>query len=265
MTNEEVDVLVARAQRVSGAGAQSDSNYLWMVAGITLVLSPVNAPLLLPTTFVLGVIALVVRSAGREAHLRWREDFALRVWHYVAHQEPCFQVDSSEFNALKAKIALIYASDPQGHTFPVHQAIKLLEAFSRQQKRLTRVLSHIALLHRQRDELSQRLARLHELGEDNPTGRARLKRLDTDIFALETSTLSIQASCSRLEAIVDKVRQTVEVKKLHREINQLSLSETALASELQSEEANDIERQIAREIETFLRLERETDEHLRDV
>lgn len=265
MTNDEVDVLVAHAQRAHGAAPLTGARLFWCVAGIAAVSAHFGGIwFALFMVVVSGGIGFIARVAGKEANARWRHDFARRAWHFIAHDARAFHSDSTSTNSLKRRIGQIYESDPRGNGFPLSQAVRLLDAHLRQQKRLARIEAHIHSLSQQREQLLLKLARLHELGEDNPTGRIRLERLSKDIFALEISAVGIQASCSRLEAIVVKIHQAEEVKKLHREINQLSNGDS-LAPELQSEEANDIERQIGREIETFLRLERETDEHLRDV
>lgn len=266
MTNEEVDVLVVRAQRADGAAPLTGSRFFWRVAGVAGVSAYFGGGwFALFMTVVAGGVGFIAYLSGKEADARWRHDLARRAWHFIAQDAKAFRSDLASTNSLKTLISRIYESDPRGNGFPLSQAVRLLDAYLRQQKRLARVGAHLHSLHQQKEQLLLKLARLNELGEDSTSGRERLELLLKDIFAFEVSTVAIQASCSRLEAIVIKVHRAAEVKNLHHEISQLSQSETSFAPEPQGDETFDIERQIGREIETFLQLERETDEHLRDV
>lgn len=108
---------------------------------------------------------------------------------------------------------------------------------------------------------------LRELGEDYPQGARNLEQINGDLAALGRVHGQIHASCTRLEAIVIGVQKAAQSRELRRELEGLSArvapSSGALEPAFAAESLEDIERQIGREIETYLQLERETDEHLR--
>ena len=63
------------------------------------------------------------------------------------------------------------------------------------------------------------------------------------------------------------VQKAAQARQLHRELSNINArlpqKAEAIESAFEPESLEDIERQIGREIETYLRLERETEEHLR--
>jgi hypothetical protein len=116
--------------------------------------------------------------------------------------------------------------------------------------------------------LNEKAMRLRALGDPNPLATANVEEMAREIPALERLADDILSSCHRLEAIVLSVHRAVQVKQLHREIAELKSSvspEKGGESQLVAPEITDIERQIGREIETFLQLEQETDAHLREL
>ena len=124
-----------------------------------------------------------------------------------------------------------------------------------------------AALHDLRQTLLQKQKQLRSLGDDNPAVEGTLATLESDIGPLERSGKALQASCARLEAIVLSVDAAAQRRQLHREVGELTAEarrDEVGALEL-SDEHLDLERQIGREIETFLQLERETDAHLREL
>ncbi len=105
------------------------------------------------------------------------------------------------------------------------------------------------------------------MGDDNPQLERTLSQLDGDIEPLERNCESLRASCARLEAIVVSVEADARRRQLHREVGELTAGVSPQSSNALevADEHLDLERQIGREIETFLALERETDAHLRDI
>ncbi|HEX8464963.1 MAG TPA: hypothetical protein VF627_10145 [Abditibacterium sp.] len=162
------------------------------------------------------------------------------------------------------QIGNIYQHDPRGEFFPLPQAIKLLDAHYRQQKRVGLVSQRLDDLSDLKIRLSEKILQLRELGADNEEGLENLKRIETDEQALQPLKDQIEASCRRLEMILISVQTAFKTRQLQREISELGTRATPAAtlSTLAPEnELSDIERQIGREIETFLRLERETERH----
>ena len=166
---------------------------------------------------------------------------------------------------LKNAIAFFYQQDPLADTLPLPQAVRLLDAHQSQQQRLEIISFRLEELCLLRQTMHEKLAQLHNLGEDAPEAKRRLAELERDEAALQHIHNQISASCARLETIFTSVQHAHQVRQLKRELGELSQVAGAHSDLALENDAFDIERQIGREIETFLRLERETDEHLRDV
>ena len=164
-------------------------------------------------------------------------------------------------------VAQIYALDQAGDTLPVRQAVRLFDTHRRQQKRLAQVSARMEELRALSEQLETKLARLHELGESYASGTRTLEEITADHEALTQISRRIQSSCTRLEMLVIAVQKAVQARQLRRELDELSArlphSGESVEPAFEPESLETIERQIGREIETYLHLERETEEHLR--
>ncbi len=111
------------------------------------------------------------------------------------------------------------------------------------------------------------MAQLQKLGEDYPQGARNLEQINTDLEALGKVHSQIHGSCTRLEVIVIGVQKSAQSHQLRSEIEGLNARVTRAAGTIEpafeAESLEEIERQIGREIETYLQLERETETHLR--
>ncbi len=161
------------------------------------------------------------------------------------------------------KIVKIQAATPSHELLPVSQAVKLVAAYDRQARQLELVRARLTKINATRETLIEKIAQLQALGENHSAGLRNLEQTRANAEALQKVADEIQSSCDRLEAILNSVRKTARARQLHRELDQLSASATpAIDTELEAH-SEDIERQIGREIETYMQLERETEEHLR--
>ena len=264
MTDDEIKTLMTRAQNSDGS-ATTGAFLWWICSAGALLIFPWVGPLSLAISGVLAIFGIVFSAVGRQSDVRWRHDVALRSWRFVCEDDPRFQPDSPQTTRLKAQITQIYLDDPRGDSFPFAQALRLLEVAFSIQSRLERIMTHIHNLEDQWGQLAARLERLRALGEDNPQGEAQLARLRRDLEALRLGTDELNNSCLRLEKVLASVTERTEVKRLQREIGQLSNTSTAPLPDTDVSDFHDLERQIAREIETFLQLERETDAHLNEM
>ena len=147
-----------------------------------------------------------------------------RLWECFLNR---FNQDSISPNArnLGNAILNIYVLNPMGELLPIHQAIRLFDLYYCLQKQCAIVESC-----------------------DRNTDKGET------YGALETE---LKSSCTRLEAILIGLQRQIQERRRRRDLAGVETQ----ANEAQSRE--EIERQIGREIETYLRLERETGEHLR--
>ncbi len=212
-----------------------------------------------------GTFALIQSLIARDVQKELKAHRAPTVWgHLMGFDLFGARLQASSVD-LKNAIASLYEQDPNAQTLPLPQAVRLLDAHVHQQKRLEIISYPLNELQRLRRAMHEKLARLRDLGEDAPEAKRRLTELERDEVALRGIHNQTSASCARLESIFTSVQHAHQVRQLKRELGELSQA-AGSSSELALEsDAFDIERQIGREIETFLRLERETDEHLRDV
>lgn len=188
-------------------------------------------------------------------------------WEYLGRNQTFGAGLSEATRRLGNDVQKIYDGDPTGKLFPLRQSIRLVDTHSRQQQRLFIVENRLGELRNLQEALAGKMAQLQELGEDYPQGARNLKQINADLEALGRVHGQIRASCTRLEAIVIGVQKAVQSRQLRRELEGLSAhvapSIGAIEPAFEAQSLEDIERQIGREIETYLRLERETEEHLR--
>jgi len=269
MTNEEAERLIAKAtKRLKGKTFKnSRMTGLWALC-------------LLPFSFVSGYGIGFGTASGIFAFMsaicyftdisdnqELKKKGAWETWDSITTFDFSIPHTAHATFLLKNSIAVVYQEDTNAQTFPLVQAIRLLDAHARQEERLQIVENRLNELNALSGGMTAKLARLRELGEDVPEAQRRLSQLERDEAALGNIASQIAASCARLEAIFTGVQHAHQVRQLKRELGELSQvagssSDSGLALD---GDAFDIERQIGREIETFLRLERETDQHLRDV
>jgi hypothetical protein len=267
MTNEEVERLIARAEK----RLRSEKFVPSAIAG-ALALSSVPAlaipevgPIVVVFAGACGLISALELGSVRYVRHRLGENKALWVWKKFMRHDTFGAKQFKSSKKLQQAVLQIYKNDPQGDVLPLRQAMSLLDAHCRQQERLGAVAYYLKEMQLLKQTMHGKLAQLRKLGEDAPESKRRLTQLERDEAALQSIHNQIAASCARLETIFTSVQHAHQVRQLKRELGELSQvagsgSDLALESD-----AFDIERQIGREIETFLQLERETDEHLRDV
>ncbi len=218
-----------------------------------------------------ALLALPALHASREAAVLWREFKrapALRLWRELIDRRWLLALPSEPTEKLARSIRGLYETDWRGEVLPLPQAARLLLIYDLQRRRLAGIHERLNQLEVVREQLRERGARLQQLGDQTPLVSTSVSNLSNEIADLERLGEEIFASCHRLEDILVSVGRAVQVKQLHREIVDLTSvisPRTAESLAKGAPEIIDIERQIGCEIETFLRLERETDAHLRDV
>ncbi|BCM92753.1 hypothetical protein IAD21_04635 [Abditibacteriota bacterium] len=270
MNDEQIKQLIERARRdvfihtftTPGVGwglAIMSTGALWG-AGLEAMATFLGCLLLLPAT-----------QITRNALYEWREFKrapAWRLWREITQNPHLLTASSAGGFDLSRSLQDVYRYDPRGEILPITQALRLLLIYDLQQRRLGVLLQRVTTLRSVRDQLLEKSARLRELGDTNPTVVVDGDEMNQEIAVLEQLNADIQASCYRLETIGLSAHRAIQVKQLHREIAELKSSVSPSkngTAQLSPPEITDIERQIGREIETYLQLERETETHLRDL
>ena len=206
-------------------------------------------------------------SDGRAGKRDLIQSRARVVWQEIESSGELEMNHSGRAQKLSHDVARIYERDPRGEVLPLSQAVRLVLVWKQQTQRLELITRHLAELRPVRSTLIDKQKQLRDLGDDNSQLERALAQLDGDIEPLEQSYDSLWASCARLEAILVSVDAAARRRQLHREVGELTAG-VSFQSENSLELADehlDLERQIGREIETFLALERETDAHLREL
>jgi len=269
MTNEEAEKLVSEATtrlRIDNISSSRMSAY-GALCLLPLVLVPGAGVLFAFGSGLFAVTSALCYFAEISANPVSKKTDVAKTWDIISTTEFSAPPLPNATLLLRNSISNLYQQDVGTQTFPLVQAIRLLDSHQRQQERLQIVEHRLNELNALSGGMRVRLAKLRELGEDVPEAQRKLDQIERDEAALENIAAQISASCARLEAIFTGVQHAHQVRQLKRELGELSqVAGSATGSDLALEgDAFDIERQIGREIETFIRLERETDEHLRDV
>lgn len=218
-----------------------------------------------------GLLSLPALQTSSEAAKTWREFKrapALRLWREITDRDLLIASPCEQTKKMARSIRGLYETDWRGEVLPLRQAARLLLIYDLQRRRLESIHERLNQLEVVRGQLRDRGERLQQLGDQTPLLSTSLDNLSSEIAGLERLGEEVFGSCHRLEDILLSVGRAVQVKQLHREIVDLTSvvsPRTAEALGSGAPEITDIERQIGREIETFLQLERETDAHLRDV
>lgn len=267
MTNEEAEQLVGKVEHDVRRSYVMPTYYSWAFAGLTTPFWFVTgfSTFALPLSGILATVALCVTAANQQDLKGLNGMKAIAVWRSIHTRSLLGRELYLPTWELKEGIERLYEHDLCGEVLPLVQAIRLLDAHHRQQKRLVVVYSRLKELQVLRQTMHEKLAQLRTLGEDAPDAKRRLTELERDEAALQSIHNQISASCARLETIFTSVQHAHQVRQLKRELGELSQVAGSSSDLALESDAFDIERQIGREIETFLRLERETDAHLRDV
>lgn len=272
MNDEQIQRLLSKTQRRVWLRHLRRPLVGWSVVSVSVVVGANLGFGFAENAAILGVLmALPALHASREAALLWREFKrapALRLWRELIDRRLLLASPGEPTEKLARSIRGLYETDWRGEVLPLSQAARLLLIYDLQRRRLTGIHDRLNELEVVREQLRDRGQRLQQLGDQTPLVSTSVDNLSGEIAGLERLGEEIFASCHRLEDILVSVGRAVAVKQLHREIIDL----TSVVSPRNAEtlasgapEIIDIERQIGREIETFLQLERETDAHLRDV
>ncbi|BCM92751.1 hypothetical protein IAD21_04633 [Abditibacteriota bacterium] len=272
MNDHQIEAIILHAERQAGSNSFIGAR---LMGTVSVLLSSIGFFSLgiEVGSFLLAVCGFVTArlwSEGKKVKRELIKSRARTVWQKIDHVSAFGGSPSFKERHLLKDIERIYERDPQGKILPLSQAIRLVLAWKQQQKRLQAIAAHIEQMRLARTTLQEKQKLLRELNDENASLERALARLDDDIAPLERSHDALRASCTRLEALIVEVDATVRRRELHREVGELTTRLTsghpheADSFEL-SDEHLDIERQIGREIETYLQLERETDAHLRDL
>ncbi len=266
MRNEEAEQLAKWAE-------QSLQSASFTSARISIGVSVCSAPFAFAPGYgfigfissVFALLSLMLWTSGRNISRDFEEERAQAIWNRFVERDVFDAEEFAPTQDLQQQISELYQVDPRGETFPLVQAIRLIDAHMHQQQRLEIISFRLEELSLLRQTMHEKLAQLRKLGEDAPESQRRLTELERDEAALQSIHNQISASCARLESILTSVQHAHQVRQLKRELGELSQAAGAHSELALESDAFDIERQIGHEIETFLRLERETDEHLREV
>jgi hypothetical protein len=267
MTSEEIRRLIVNSEKMIGLEILTTPLAAWTIGFGSALFGAVFSVF---EGYLFAVpVAFVGLFVSFEHHGRWlefRKRRAELIWRHVNKTvfEPYTNAPSAN---LVRDIASLYRSDPRGEVLPLAQAVRLVDTHHKQQQRLDVLTARLGQLHIIGNALRQKTQQLRELGEKHEQGETRLQNLREDEAAIRVMCEQTEASCHRLEMILIEARKAQQMRQLHHEINALTQEKPLSSATLSSESHDalgDIERQITREVETFLRLERETDRHLRD-
>ena len=264
MDKDEIDATLAKAEKQAIFDFTAKPIFSWL-----------GAACLWPVIWAFGAIFGIVEAAfvvaglisSFEARGDWQEFKAHRaatIWTKLRSQPRYSEAMSPASRELSTQIGDIYQQDLLGEFFPLSQALRLLDTHHRQQQRSRLVSVRLRDLENVHIALASKIKQLHALGAEAQDGEQNLRQIEADTAALKTLKDQIEASCRRLEMILISVQTAFKTRQLQREISELGTRATPAAtlSTLAPEnELSDIERQIGREIETFLQLERETERH----
>lgn len=272
MTSEEIEQLLAKGEKSLRREDLVAPVLTWTFCAGSMVIGVLFESMeeLLFAIF-LVFVSLAVSSGHRATARGLKTRRAQLLWEYLTRTAfaPRFGASTSK---LAREIGDLYQGDPRGEVLPLSQSIRLVNTHHKQQARLQIVGARLRELEAIGVALRQTTEQLRDLGETLESGEARLQALRDDENALRTLSAQIEASCRRLELILIEARKAGQMQQLHREIGDLSLeagnssasSSSLSVSSVVPESLFDVERQIAREVETYLRLERDSDRHLRE-
>ena len=269
MTNEEIDAIIKHNRRSLEGQATFSSKYFGIFTLVFGIMGFVSLPLswALVSFAILNFLSYVVILGGVRQVKMQRKESARLIWKKLGINHTFGSNLSLSTRQLGTEIQKIYNGKSAGELFPLRQSIRLIDTHNRQQQRLQIVENRLRELRGLQENLSSKLAQLRELGEDYPQGARNLEQINGDLAALGKVHGQIRASCARLEAIVIGVQKVAQSRELRRELEglsaQLPQQKNAVEPAFEAQSLEEIERQIGREIETYLQLERETDEHLR--
>lgn len=268
MTIEEIEDLLARSEWSIKTKHSIVPTVSWLITlTSTSLLAFTSVPaFMIGWGGILSVVSIRAHWDSWQALSNFKRKRALELWDYIGSNGRLGYGTPMppEIRQFGGRIAGLYERDPQAEHFPLSQALQLVDIYHRQHQRLSQLTLRLKELDILRMELSLRLDRLYELGEDNEHAELNLHQFEEDITTIKTMRDQIEASCHRLEMLLISIEKTYEIRQLNQEITGLATRASAspLASRDETESLANIERQIGHEIETFLRLERETDKHL---
>ncbi len=271
MNDHEIETIIQQAEKQVGSDSLTSARFMGVATAVpTPFLFLVHAPVVVIGTFwaVCWFVTGCLWVDGRKVKRDLMKARAQTLWQEMERIGAFDEKSSLKQRQFLKDIARIYERDPQGEILPLSQAIRLVLAWKQQQKRLNAIGAHLEQMRIARTTLQGKQKLLRELNDENVGVERALARLNDDIAPLERSYDILRASCTRLESLIVEVDASVRRRELHREVGELtarlSLGQKPEALELSSEHL-DIERQIGREIETYLQLERETNVQLRDL
>ena len=271
MTNQEAQILIDESERKLRKSYFVSPLTGWVLTALSgisgwLTLPYVWGNLVLVAAFVIGLWS-VYTTEGNWSELRnlnnWK---SLYLWRAVSRNKTLGLPIEGLALEVRDIIKEIYSTGSGESLLPLSQAVRLFDVYVRQQKRLNLVNARLRQLHALRKPLMAKSAQLEALGKDYVKSPQE-RQLDDEIERVKNVLFRIETSCTRLEGIVERLSREAQARQIQLELNDLSARLPHAATSEQpifaSESLEDIERQIGREIETYLQLERETDEHLR--
>ncbi|MBW3636381.1 MAG: hypothetical protein KY445_07945 [Armatimonadetes bacterium] len=275
MINEEVEQIIRSSEDKLRFQLKLESFALWILTSFFLVFGSIAqyfiawyAGLLISAGIVFFAWALIATSQSRRRLTEFEqiETKTLELWQDISKSRVFGWPIRGAALEVRKQIEEIYSTDDGAVLLPLSHAIRLFDVHMRQMKRLKPVNSRLIHLYSLRQPLVVKTAQLQTLGKDY-TKSQKEEWLDSEIDALEGIRFEVESSCRRLEKLVEQIGQEAQSRQLHRELDELTAqlphSTQSFEPSFAPESLQDLERQIGREIERYLQLERETEEHLR--
>ena len=268
MTNQEIDQIIVRGERKALLRyfllSQINVNAIIIFAILALLASVFGQ------FFVAGMVCiLLAATAGSSALIKFKDykrGKRAEFWKQVRKQGLSGEPPTGETRLLIDKITKIQTATPGHELLLMRQAVKLVAAYERQSQQWHKINARLAKLNSTRVELEQKTAQLQALGENHSAGLRSLEQTRANATALQKVADEIQSSCDRLEKILNSVQKTARARQLNHELDRMSALDSptnqSVEPAFEAESSEAIERQIGREIETYLQLERETEAYL---
>jgi hypothetical protein len=168
------------------------------------------------------------------------------------------------------RISTLYESDSSQLLLPFRHAARLLDTYHKQQARLTALNLRLEEVEALYQPLNARIEKLRELHETNEAGERTLRELRNEKRQLLALKNQIETSANNLEAILSTIENERKKRRLHQEVAVLAgrariSSDEEVTEGIVPDPVNELEEQITREIQTYLQLERDTDQRLSGV
>src|SRR5262245_1688088 len=148
---------------------------------------------------------------------------------------------------------MLYDSDEAATILSLNQSARLLNIYHCEQERIIEVDLQLKKITGLIRSIEDRVAELRNLRETNLAGEQSLKELRKTERDLSELKKKLKRSQGNIDSIINKAKDELKARRLHRELN--SLSEVALTSAFSNPLPELIGANPARELEELIKRE----------